>query len=93
MRRECKANGINISYEVCGSGEPLILLMGLGASGRKWAPHIEAYEKHFQVYAPDNRGAGLSDKPVSWVVPLAMRLPRRKISFASSRSSISLRPT
>ena len=66
MRRECKANGINISYEVCGNGEPLILLMGLGASGRKWAPHIETYEKHFQVYATDNRGAGLSDKPVSY---------------------------
>ena len=66
MRNQCKANGITISYEESGKGEPLILLMGLGAPGRKWAPHIAEYEKHFHVYAPDNRGAGQSDKPVSY---------------------------
>ena len=66
MRNQCKANGITISYEESGTGEPLILLMGLGAPGRKWAPHIAAYEKYFHVYAPDNRGAGQSDKPVSY---------------------------
>ena len=66
MRNECIANGIKISYEECGSGEPLVLLMGLGADAGKWAPHIAAYEPHFHVYAPDNRGAGRSDKPVSY---------------------------
>lgn len=66
MTKQCKANGITISYEESGSGEPLILLMGLGAPGSKWAPHIEIYEKHFHVYALDNRGAGRSDKPVSY---------------------------
>ena len=64
--KQCKANSITISYEECGQGEPLLLIMGLGASSRKWAPHIEAYEKHFHVIAPDNRGAGLSEKPVSY---------------------------
>ena len=63
MTKNCKANGITISYEEYGQGEPLILLMGLGAPGSKWMPHIRAYEKHFHVYALDNRGAGLSDKP------------------------------
>ena len=66
MTKQCKANGINISYEESGSGEPLFLLMGLGAPGIKWAPHIAAYEKHFHVYALDNRGAGQSDKPVAY---------------------------
>ena len=66
MRKECKANGITISYEERGSGEPLVLLMGLGASGRKWEPHIAAYEPYFHIFAPDNRGAGQSDKPVSY---------------------------
>ena len=66
MTKQCKANGITISYEECGQGEPLLLIMGLGASSRKWAPHIAAYEKHFHVYAPDNRGAGQTDKPVSY---------------------------
>ena len=66
MTKQCKANGLTISYEESGAGEPLILLMGLGAPGSKWAPHIAAYEKHFHVYALDNRGAGQSDKPVSY---------------------------
>ncbi len=66
MHKECTVNGIKISYEECGAGEPLVLLMGLGASWRKWGPHIAAYEKHFHVFAPDNRGAGQSDKPVAY---------------------------
>lgn len=66
MTKKCKTNRLTISYEECGSGEPLVLLMGLGAPGSKWAPHMEAYEKHFHVYAPDNRGAGQSDKPVAY---------------------------
>ena len=66
MSKECIANGLRINYEEHGQGEPLLLLMGLGAPGRKWAPHIEAYEKYFHVIAPDNRGAGQSDKPVAY---------------------------
>lgn len=66
MIKQCKTNGITISYEETGSGAPLILLMGLGAPASKWAPHIQAYEKHFHVYALDNRGAGRSSKPVSY---------------------------
>ena len=58
-----KSNGINISYSECGSGEPLLLLMGLGAPGSVWEKHVEEYKKHFRCIAPDNRGAGESDKP------------------------------
>ena len=60
------AGGMTIGYQESGSGEPLILLMGLGAPSEKWAPHIAAYEKHFHCYATDNRGAGISDKPVAY---------------------------
>ncbi len=66
MTGSVMANSIKISYEEFGQGEPLILLMGLGAGARKWMPHIEAYKEHFHVYAPDNRGAGQSDKPVAY---------------------------
>ncbi len=66
MSKVCSANGLRINYEEYGQGEPLLLLMGLGAPGRKWAPHIAAYEKHFHVIAPDNRGAGQTDKPVAY---------------------------
>lgn len=58
-----KANGIEIAYELRGSGEPLLLLMGLGAPGSAWAPHSEAFEKLFQCVVMDNRGAGGSSKP------------------------------
>ena len=58
-----QANGININYEERGEGDPLILIMGLGADGSVWDLHAQAYEKHFRCILMDNRGAGLSDKP------------------------------
>ena len=61
--KKCMSGDVQIAYQRRGSGEPLVLLMGLGASSLKWEPHIQAYEKHFSCIAIDNRGAGLSDKP------------------------------
>ncbi len=57
------ANGIKIHYEERGQGDPLILIMGLGADGSLWEDHVKAYEKHFRCILMDNRGAGQSDKP------------------------------
>lgn len=65
MIKKCNSNGVTIAYRDYGQGEPLVLIMGLGASSLKWEPHIQEYEKHFRVLAPDNRGAGLSDKPLA----------------------------
>ena len=56
-------SGIRLCYEVRGQGEPLVLLMGLGAPGSRWEEHVTAYEKHFRCILVDNRGAGGSDKP------------------------------
>lgn len=61
--KQCLSNGVRISFEERGSGEPLILIMGLGAPGSKWEPHMQVYEKHFRCICIDNRGSGLSDKP------------------------------
>ncbi|GGG16747.1 alpha/beta fold hydrolase [Paenibacillus abyssi] len=58
-----QTNGINMHYEERGTGEPLILLMGLGADGSVWEEHVKAYEKHFRCILIDNRGSGRSDKP------------------------------
>ena len=60
---DVQANGITIHYEERGSGDPLILIMGLGADGSLWEDHVKEYEKHFRCILMDNRGAGLSDKP------------------------------
>lgn len=57
------SNGITIHYEERGNGDPLILIMGLGAPGSRWEDHVACYEKHFQCILMDNRGAGGSDKP------------------------------
>jgi pimeloyl-ACP methyl ester carboxylesterase len=57
------ANGINIAYEECGQGDPLVLIMGLGADGTLWEEHVRSYSKHFRCILVDNRGAGRSDKP------------------------------
>jgi 3-oxoadipate enol-lactonase len=56
-------NQIEIYYEMYGSGEPLLLIHGLGSSLRDWEYQIPVFEKHFQVIACDMRGHGRSDKP------------------------------
>src|SRR6266849_6768573 len=58
-----KINGIEMHYEVHGSGEPLLLIMGLGANATGWYAQIPAFSKEYQVIAFDNRGAGRSEKP------------------------------
>jgi pimeloyl-ACP methyl ester carboxylesterase len=58
-----RVNGINLYYEIHGSGEPLLLIMGLGANATGWSSQIPAFSREYQVVAFDNRGAGRSDKP------------------------------
>lgn len=57
------SNGTKIYYQIRGTGEPLVLLMGFGADGNVWELHAAEYEKHFQCIILDNRGVGLSDQP------------------------------
>ena len=57
------ANGIEIYYEVTGSGPPLTLIMGLGCSARQWQWMVPVFAKSFQVITFDNRGVGRSGKP------------------------------
>jgi len=66
-----RVNGADIHYIEAGTGEPLLLLQGLGAShGPAWmhhphsyTPHIARLAEHFRVIAPDTRGAGASVHP------------------------------
>jgi len=57
-------NGIRLHYEERGSGEPLILIMGLGAPGNLWEEHVASYKQFFRCFVIDNRGAGKSDQPL-----------------------------
>lgn len=58
-----KSNGIELYYETCGSGEPLVLIAGLGYSLWMWHRMVPLLAERFQVIAFDNRGVGESDKP------------------------------
>ncbi|HEY5625707.1 MAG TPA: alpha/beta fold hydrolase [Dehalococcoidia bacterium] len=58
-----RANGIEIYYELHGTGEPVVLIMGLGANITAWDSQLEPLSREYQLIALDNRGAGRSEKP------------------------------
>ncbi len=58
-----RAGDIELHCERYGSGEPVLLLHGLGSSTLDWEPQIAALSQQYQVVAVDFRGHGQSDKP------------------------------
>ena len=55
---------VNLHYDVAGKGEPLLMIMGLGASSAQWDPElVTELARTFRVITFDNRGTGQSDKP------------------------------
>ena len=63
--RTAKVNGINIHYVTHGQGSPVILLHGWPEFWYGWRRVIPVLAEQFQVIAPDMRGFGYSDKPLS----------------------------
>ena len=57
------ANGINIYYEISGSGEPIVIIGGLSADITMLKRMIPDLSQKYKVIAFDNRGAGRTDKP------------------------------
>jgi len=58
-----KVGDINIYYEVHGSGEPVILIMGYGLRAGHWLDVHDKLASGYRVIVFDNRGTGRSDKP------------------------------
>ena len=58
-----ETNGINMYYEEQGSGDPLILIMGITAPGAVWEAHANDWSQSFRCIMADNRGVGKTDKP------------------------------
>ena len=58
-------NGVQIHYEVAGSGAPLVLFHGLTGSGVRWHDNgiVAGLSTGYQVILVDARGHGQSDKP------------------------------
>jgi pimeloyl-ACP methyl ester carboxylesterase len=61
-------DGVNIHYEVHGSGPPLLLTHGYSSTSAMWQGQIAALSKHHSLILWDMRGHGQSDYPAD---PLA----------------------
>ena len=78
-----QANGITIEYEEQGSGEPLLLVMGLGGQLTDWPQEFVDLiaDRGFRVIRHDNRDSGLSTEftgpsPTTWQIAKAVILRR-----------------
>ncbi|MFC2064630.1 alpha/beta fold hydrolase [Chloroflexota bacterium] len=56
-------NQIKMNYQITGDGDPLVLIHGLGSSGRDWEYQLDVFARKFKVITMDLRGHGNSDKP------------------------------
>ena len=54
---------LDMYYEVAGSGEPLLLIMGLGADLNAWVRQTPVLSTRYRTVTIDNRGVGRSSKP------------------------------
>src|SRR5580698_6628843 len=57
------SDGTRIYWEESGSGEPLLLIMGLGYSHEMWHRTRPLMSAHYRTIVFDNRGVGKSDVP------------------------------
>jgi len=57
------SNGTRIFWTETGSGDPLLLIMGLAYTHEMWHRTVPIVSKHFRTIAFDNRGVGQSDVP------------------------------
>lgn len=53
--------GVNLAYDVEGSGEPLLMIQGLGYGRTGWGPAPTLFSQRHTVVTFDNRGFGGSD--------------------------------
>ncbi len=58
-----QVDGLEISYDVQGAGEPLLLIPYTSADHACYAFQLPAYAEHFSCIAVDLPGTGESDKP------------------------------
>lgn len=63
--RTTVVNGIKLHYVIGGHGAPVILLHGYPQTSYAWRKVMPKLTNHYTVIAPDLRGLGDSDKPVS----------------------------
>jgi 2-succinyl-6-hydroxy-2,4-cyclohexadiene-1-carboxylate synthase len=66
VRQKIRVNGINLFYRDTATEKPALLcLHGKWGRGETWSDFISWYEQCYRIIAPDQRGHGLSDKPIA----------------------------
>ena len=60
-----KVNGVRLHYVTAGTGEPLFLLHGVPKTHYHWRHVIPLLTEHYTVIAPDLRGLGDSEHPLT----------------------------
>jgi 3-oxoadipate enol-lactonase len=63
MPHATSTDGARIHYEVHGSGEPVLLVMGLGSNAYGWYRTLPWLSERYEAICFDNRGTGRSDVP------------------------------
>jgi pimeloyl-ACP methyl ester carboxylesterase len=63
MSYTTSSDGARIHYETHGTGDPVLLIMGLGSNAYGWHRTIPWLSERYQVIAFDNPGTGRSDVP------------------------------
>jgi 3-oxoadipate enol-lactonase len=67
-------DGVSLHCDTAGDGTPVLLLHGLGSSGRDWELVTPLLAKRHRVLVPDARGHGRSETPAGkYGVPLFTR--------------------
>lgn len=56
-------NGVDLFYKLDGTGEPIVLIPGLGCTHAYFGQMVPELSPHYQVISLDLRGVGQSEKP------------------------------
>lgn len=60
MTQTVESRGCSLTYQVQGSGEPVVLIQGVGLHGNGWLPQTEMLRSQYCCLTFDNRGMGRS---------------------------------
>ncbi len=58
-----RSGDVDIAYEEVGTGDPVVLVHGLGYARWGWGPVVEPLARDFHLVLLDNRGIGESAVP------------------------------
>jgi len=61
--QRARINGVEVAYDLQGSGEPLVMIHGAQGDQSMFSGLAPAFASQFRVLTFDQRGSGLSEKP------------------------------